>query len=550
MSRLKAVGITALISILVIAAIVVGIIVNQRGNFAGYREAVSEPALYSQTRYKATISTSYGLTTCDGEMKDVDVILRFFDNGREATITSPTLRSYAELEWEEGYKYKVVSITEDCEARPELIEAQQDDSVGPTPAPAPAAPAQGSDTGSDAGEGQRDDAPAAPAAPANDDQPGEPAEPADPKPADEEPADVEPTDEDVAEQPENPEDGDGWVKRTPEEDFPVIVVPPNQDNYIDEDDPDNTIDFNVVEQDDPDWDLDGLGTAMTPTAWEDIIGEPGLAQRGPGAELDDIDFGANPIRLVGRASTVEGGMNAESADKGPWPYDYDVIFRLNEEMDLGTVTYPELQCHSTLDLPVDHDSLEEHSSIGECGDSGQWLIEKGSAGYKGRFFPNGVAGRPQVEVDLITTDWNDVAGELGLAKSGPAVTGRQEVAEPTTEESTPETTTSSKPKPKPQAEAKGGCDPSDFEFAFGGQRTGLHVSFCDGRWASVGAMQTDWIQRFYFSDGTWKKLPAAGTVQVGLHQACYVLEEPALQGAPPQFTENLPICEPEDLGKF
>lgn len=515
MSRLKAVGLTALISFLVIAAIVVGVIVNQRGNSAGYREAVSEPALYSQTRYKATISTSYGLTTCDGEMKDVEVILRFFDDGREATITSPTLRSYAELEWQTGYKYKVVSITEDCGARPELIEAQQEDSVGPTPAPAPAAPANG-------------------------DQPGEPAEP----------TDAEPTEEVTPDPTENPEDLDGWVKRTPEDEFPVIVLPPNQDNTDDENDPNNTIDFNVLEPDDQDWDLDGLGTAMTPTPWEEIIGEPGLAQRGPGAELDDIDFGDNPIRLVGRTSTVEDGMNAENAGKGQWPRDYDVIFRLNEDMDLGTVTYPELKCHSTLEQPVDHDSVEEHSSIGDCGDSGQWLIQKERSGYKGRFFPNGVAGRPQVEVDLITTDWNDISGELGLAKSGPAVTGRQEVAEPTTEESTPETTTSSKPKHKPEVAAKGGCEPSVFEPEFEGQMTELHVSFCDGRFATVGAMQTDWIEHFYFADGTWKNLPAAGTVQFGLHRDCYVPEEPALQGAPPEFTENLTFCKPEDLGKF
>lgn len=114
MSRTKAVGITAVIAILIVIAVALAFALSQ-GMLSKKKNALSEPLFFDNTRYEATMPTSEGLSGKDETVNDVEIVVRFFDEGETATITSPTLSTYSELEWQEDYTYKVVTQKEDVD---------------------------------------------------------------------------------------------------------------------------------------------------------------------------------------------------------------------------------------------------------------------------------------------------------------------------------------------------------------------------------------------------------------------------------------------------
>lgn len=103
MSRSRAVGLTVLLSLLLIVALVIGYLAGS-GKLFSKSDALSEPYLFDNTRYEAEFEDTDGLATNSTE-KNTKVIIRFFDGGRKASILVPDQCSYTSFNFDSGYRY-------------------------------------------------------------------------------------------------------------------------------------------------------------------------------------------------------------------------------------------------------------------------------------------------------------------------------------------------------------------------------------------------------------------------------------------------------------
>lgn len=265
--------------------------------------------------------------------------------------------------------------------------------------------------------------------------------------------------------------------------------------------------------------------------WEDTDGEEDLARIGPASDEPAIDFGDNGKRFVGQTRPPKKPvLSHEAAEvEGMERVNTPVILRFPEDMKHGTATYPELGCHSVLER--NGDQLIERVLVGTCASGGIWFVGQGSSpdDYIGMYsWKVGDTPRSITDVDLAVSNWEDTDGEVGLARSGPAVE-----AEEATDDS--------------DTQAQGSCEAEEFDALVDGwpNFTGTHVNYCDGSFAQAGAKQTDWIVDFEFIDGKWQVLESDGSLFT-TGRACYDFDRLRERGAPEEFLDTVVECSAED----
>ena len=250
----------------------------------------------------------------------------------------------------------------------------------------------------------------------------------------------------------------------------------------------------------------------------DTSGEVGLNPSAPGAEPDGTEFPDHSQRTTGTLELTSDDAGDSSTD---------VIFRWAPDLSIATVTYPDLGCYGTMTRSDDPNMFEETITVGDC-ESGSWMfrsgdITGGSAEYSAA--DAATTGR----ISFRHSEWDDIEGEIGIARSGPVLdfyrtfTGDQEA------EST---------------QAKGSCDSSTFDAMVEDWPgyLGTLVPFCDGEWAVAGENGTDAVAFFHFVDGEWTFVDHDGIYEPTGHR-CWNIDPLREQGAPEGFLEKMVPCE-------
>lgn len=395
MSRTKAVALTALISLLTIAVMVIAYLLGTQA-FNRSQGALDDPKLFSNTRYQGTLPTTEGLN--EEAPDDAIVVVRFFDEGRTATITSPTLDRYSELTWEKDFTYVEKVVT---------------------------------------GEGGT---------------------------------------------------GTKWT------------FTPNDQGSLD-------ISYKI---------RGGEETQPAPvdkTGWEDVDHEPGLAQMGPASEIDDIDFGENAFRFIG---------SIEVEDDDGYAEELNVIVRTAVDYSVATITYPDEGCYAVLETDDYMSFVEPEFSVGDCEPGAIWEFFGSDGGYVGVRYTSedySLSGFGH----LRASDWEDTEGEVGIARSGPAVFENS-------------STKSNKGKGDCSNEALREAIPNeDLE---GYPKDINVVEFCDGEWARA-RMIADVIYIFKYEDGDWQRQRYG--MDFGF--TCFYTDELKDEGAPPGLFEYVVDCD-------
>lgn len=88
----------------------------------------------------------------------------------------------------------------------------------------------------------------------------------------------------------------------------------------------------------------------------------------------------------------------------------------------------------------------------------------------------------------------------------------------------------------------GPCDIASIRADLGASPVDT-VSFCDGRWASVGKYATDLVVYPHWDGSKWQMLPYDGqTNGLGMSQPCYLPE--TLAPYNPPIAVKIPVCDP------
>ncbi|GAB3086698.1 hypothetical protein [Corynebacterium aquatimens] len=109
---------TAIIVLFLVLALVLtslAVLFLGKGTLWGKGDILQEPVLFSDTRYVGDVDSPELIADADADTdsNNVRVIIRFFGDGRRATLTSPTLNRHSELLWVKGYEYRENIITGD-----------------------------------------------------------------------------------------------------------------------------------------------------------------------------------------------------------------------------------------------------------------------------------------------------------------------------------------------------------------------------------------------------------------------------------------------------
>lgn len=97
---------------------------------------------------------------------------------------------------------------------------------------------------------------------------------------------------------------------------------------------------------------------------------------------------------------------------------------------------------------------------------------------------------------------------------------------------------------------RGSCHPSEFDRLVKGWPTklGTGVIWCDGKFARVGANQSDWIVLFHYDKGRWNVIRRDGASYPSGYN-CYNSYKLRDMGAPEDFINITLICKPEEIGR-
>ena len=408
MSRVNKALLAVLIVLLLVLAAVGGAIAGKTGLFAG---GLGQP--YNETRYSGTVALAGNTSE---EPVPVVLVVRFHDNGRSGTLTSPTLRRHSELTRTEKGIYQETIVRGDGDSGG-ILEAHPGQNKTMT------------------------------------------------------------------------------ITYTPPGGAPTSAELPRTDS-------------------------------------NDNAGEVGLnPDLDDTLEPDGIEFADGSFRSTGMVDYQDGPWEDHHYVDDDYLHRYvldedkiddhaSVVFRHDVEGGAGTVTYPDRQCYGTLE-PTDGQGLAEVFTVGACESGGTWQFYSGDpSGGNARF--TSADGTRIGHVSFSGTDWADIDGEVGLARSGPVLDYYKNL--------------------KNTAAGLGSCAVSEFEAVVEGwpSATDTVISYCDGTWATGGAAQTDWIEYFHFVDGEWSLLEGDGTMENG--GSCFEHDRLRKDGAPDEFLDQVAQC--------
>ncbi|GEM_PF-2013982 len=152
----------------------------------------------------------------------------------------------------------------------------------------------------------------------------------------------------------------------------------------------------------------------------DTSGEVGLNPKAPGAEPDGIEFPSDGVREI---ATIEWTDKNDPENNRT----ETAIFRGSRKANVFTVTYPERGCYGVLEH-IDNVTKEEKISVGNCESGGTWHLtdgdeKKGEAEFTSA--DKSLTGKLTYEA----SEWKDIEGEIGLARSGPVLDFYREVTD-------------------------------------------------------------------------------------------------------------------------
>lgn len=251
---------------------------------------------------------------------------------------------------------------------------------------------------------------------------------------------------------------------------------------------------------------------------EETAGEVGLNPDAPGAEPDGIEFPKGSFRSTGPIELV----NADDPSKN---FSDDVIFRMSSDGSTFTVTYPGRGCYGILE-DTEPGKRVETITVGDCESGGTWHFISGDPGGGTAEFTS-ADGSLTGDLKFGHTDWDDIDGEIGIARSGPVLDFYRSFTGGSDSDT----------------QAKGSCDASAFDAVVEGwpSSLGTVVMYCDGQWASAGPWGTDNVGYFHFEDGEWEGLKPDGRTSTTGHR-CHDIDKLREEGAPEEFLENLIPC--------
>ena len=264
------------------------------------------------------------------------------------------------------------------------------------------------------------------------------------------------------------------------------------------------------------------------TPMENNAGEVGLNPNAPDAGPDGIEFPDDGVREL---ATIEWTDKDDSGNKRT----EKAIFRGSREANVFTVTYPERGCYGVLEH-VDNVTKTEKITVGDCESGGTWHFtggdeKKGEAEYTSA--DETLTGK----LTYTATEWDDIEGEIGLARSGPAVDFYREFTDGAYGAD------ADADDDKEDTQAKGSCEPEAFDEVVDSWPTPFEtiVSFCDGEWAKAAAGGTDDTRGFRFIDGTWTSIKYDGTQEISSYP-CYDHDRLRKEGAPDELLDHMTEC--------
>lgn len=274
------------------------------------------------------------------------------------------------------------------------------------------------------------------------------------------------------------------------------------------------------------------GSATLPeTAPEDTAGEVGINPTAPGVEPDGIEFDEQAFRNVGTVRLQDGPWeDHHRVDDGALPYyeldkvdeETDIILRLDTENRVWTVTYPERQCYGYIDTSVGTE-WQETITVGDCESGGIWSFYRGDVSTGSAQFTS-ADGTRIGHLDFHHSDWDDITGEIGLARSGPVLEFYEQFGATGNSDDSVEA---------------GSCDAAAFDAVVDDWPGALptEVMYCDGEWAYAGMGGSDYVARFQFADGEWNVLvpDSESTIE---RRPCYTEEYWRELGAPAEFVDE------------
>ena len=254
----------------------------------------------------------------------------------------------------------------------------------------------------------------------------------------------------------------------------------------------------------------------------DTSGEVGLNPKATGADPDGIEFPDGSFRSTGPIELV----HADDSDKNVTD---EVIFRISTDGKTHTVTYPGRGCYGTVDS-TDPNNRVENITVGDCESGGTWKFISGdpSGGSAEYTSPD---GKLTGDLTFRHSEWDEIDGEIGIARSGPVLDFYREFTGNDSDE-------------EEQTQAKGACDASEFDAKVEDWPSplGTAVMYCDGEWARAGVNNSDYIVEFHFEDGEWEPLSADGRSSQTRHP-CFAADKLREMGAPEDFIADLIKCE-------
>lgn len=253
---------------------------------------------------------------------------------------------------------------------------------------------------------------------------------------------------------------------------------------------------------------------------EETAGEVGLNPNAPGAEPDGIEFPKGSFRSTGPLELVDTNDASNSISD-------DVVFRLSPDGKIFTVTYPGRGCYGVLE-DTEPGKRVETISVGDCESGGTWHFTSGDPGGGTAEFTS-ADGSLRGDLKFSHSEWDDIDGEIGIARSGPVLDFYSDFTAGGADTDT---------------QTKGSCDASAFDAVVEGWPSplGTVVMYCDGEWATAGADRSDEIGNFRFVDGEWSGIEPDGRTSVTRHR-CFDTDRLRGEGAPEEFLENLIACD-------
>ena len=262
------------------------------------------------------------------------------------------------------------------------------------------------------------------------------------------------------------------------------------------------------------------------TPMENNAGEVGLNPNAPDAGPDGIEFPDDGVREL---ATIEWTDKDDSGNKRT----EKAIFRGSREANVFTVTYPERGCYGVLEH-VDNVTKTEKITVGDCESGGTWHFTGGDE-KKGEAEFTSADETLTGKLTYTATEWDDIEGEIGLTRSGPALDFYREFTDGAYGADADDD--------KEDTQAKGSCEPEAFDEVVDGWPTPFEtiVSFCDGEWAKAAAGGTDDTRGFHFIDGTWTSIKYDGTQEISGYP-CYDHDRLRKEGAPDELLDHMSEC--------